>query len=200
MTVELLQTLSVVSFIAAGVFLLTGIALFFLLDVPKLYGDISGRSAKKAIEAIRRQNDETGAGGYKASTVNAVRGKITDKITHSGRLNIVTSDLPVTVGTSKMPKANETTVLDSSGSKKGAFAPAPETTVLADNAPAAAYAPANETTVLAGNAQAAPVFGGNETALLTADAPAAPTLQPVKVGVFTIDIELAFMGTNEIIR
>ena len=182
MTVELLQTLSVVSFIAAGVFLLTGIALFFLLDVPKLYGDISGRSAKKAIEAIRRQNDETGAGGYKASTVNAVRGKITDKITHSGRLNIVTSDLPVTVGTSKMPKANETTVLDSSGSKKGAFAPAPETTVLA------------------GNAQAAPVFGGNETALLTADAPAAPTLQPVKVGVFTIDIELAFMGTNEIIR
>ena len=50
MTVELLQIISLVSFIIAGVLLLLGIALFFLLDVPKLYGDISGRTAKKAIQ------------------------------------------------------------------------------------------------------------------------------------------------------
>lgn len=43
MTVELLQTLSMAAYIAAGVLLLTAVALFFLLDVPKLYGDVSGR-------------------------------------------------------------------------------------------------------------------------------------------------------------
>ena len=86
MTVELLQTLSLASYISAGILLLVGIALFFLLDVPRLYGDISGRTARKAIEAIRQQNESTGNKAYKPSTVNAERGKLTDKITPSGRL------------------------------------------------------------------------------------------------------------------
>ena len=198
MSVELLQTLSIVSFIAAGVLFLVGVALYFLLDVPRLYGDISGRSAKKAIEAIRKQNEETSAGGYRASTVNAVRGKITDQITNSGRRNIVTSDLPVTVGTSKMPKANETTVLAGNGGRKNANA-ANETTVLGGSAPA--YGAANETTVLGGSAPAYCGAPAGETASLGAQpspVQAVPTRQ-VSVGVFTVDVELSFMCATEII-
>lgn len=117
MTVEFLQTLSMVAYIAAGVLFLVAVALFFLLDVPKLYGDVSGRTAKKAIEAIRQQNESTGNKAYKPSAVNAERGKLTDKITPSGRLQSQTAGLPVSVGTEKFatstlaPQPNETTVL-----------------------------------------------------------------------------------------
>ena len=127
MTVELLQTLSLAAFIAPGVLLLISIALFFLLDVPKIYGDISGRTAKKAIEEIRRQNEESGNKAYKPSAVNEARGKLTDKITPSGRLESPKTGIPISVGTEKFetstiaPKTNETTLLSDLGS---------ETTVL----------------------------------------------------------------------
>lgn len=129
MEVETLQTLSWIAFIIAGVLFLLCIALFFLLDVPKLYGDISGRTAKKAIEAIRQQNEATGNKAYKPSAVNEARGKLTDKITPSGRLEPQTAGMPISVGTEKLsttllePQANETTLLDNS---------AGETTILAE--------------------------------------------------------------------
>ncbi len=130
MTIELMQSLSLASFIAAGVVFAVGIALFFLLDVPKLYGDISGRTAKKAIEAIRRKNEETGNKAYRPSTVNAERGKLTDKITPSGRVQSHSSGLQLNVGTEKLdtalltPQSGETTVLD------GPAYQSAETTVL----------------------------------------------------------------------
>lgn len=59
MSVELLQTLSLSAYIAAGVFLVTTVALFFLLDIPGVLGDLTGATARKAIEDIRTQT-ETG--------------------------------------------------------------------------------------------------------------------------------------------
>lgn len=47
MTVELMQTLSIVAFVIAGVFLLIAIALFFLFNIPKVYGYLSGRTRKR---------------------------------------------------------------------------------------------------------------------------------------------------------
>ena len=182
MTVELLQTLSLVAYIAAGVLFLVAVALFFLLDVPKLYGDVSGRTAKKAVEAIRQQNESTGNKAYKPSAVNAERGKLTDKITQSGRLQSQTAGLPVSVGTEKFvtstlaPQSNETTVLDG---------PAGETSVLAQSA--------GETTVLTG---ALPVTQSGETTVLVGgEAVAAPA-----DGKFTVDVEMSFTGSSELIE
>lgn len=182
MTVELLQTLSLVAYIAAGVLFLVAVALFFLLDVPKLYGDVSGRTAKKAIEAIRQQNESTGNKAYKPSAVNAERGKLTDKITQSGRLQSQTAGLPVSVGTEKFatstlaPQPNETTVLDG---------PAGETSVLAQ--------PAGETTVLTG---ALPVTQSGETTVLVGGEAGAASAD----GEFTVDVEMSFTGSSEIIE
>ena len=172
MTVELLQTLSLVAYIAAGVLFLVAVALFFLLDVPKLYGDVSGRTARKAIEAIRQQNESTGNKAYKPSAVNAERGKLTDKITQSGRLQSQTVGLPVSVGTEKFatstlhPQPNETTVLAQ---------PAGETTVLTGTLPPAE---SGETTVLV----------GGEAAAMSADSK------------FIVDVEMSFTGSSEIIE
>lgn len=173
MTVELLQTLSLVSYITAGILLLIGIALFFLLDVPRLYGDISGRTAKKAIEAIRQQNETTGNKAYKPSAVNAERGKLTDKITQSGRLQSQTAGLPVGVSTEKFatdalqPQSSETTMLTT---------------------------PTNETVVLSGTL---PTVSGETTLLVNEEPKSVPASEFVD---FTVDVEIAFTGSSEIIE
>lgn len=183
MSVELLQTLSLALYIVAGVLFLVGIALFFLLDVPKLYGDVSGRTAKKAIEAIRQQNESTGNKTYKPSAVNAERGKLTDKITQSGRLQSQTTGLPVSVGTEKldtstlMPQPSETTVLAEAAN---------ETTVLEQ--------PVGETTVLTGTISPA----GETTILVSNEESSSETVaDPAK---FTVDVEMFFTGSSEIIE
>lgn len=187
MSVELLQTLSLALYIVAGVLFLVGIALFFLLDVPKLYGDVSGRTAKKAIEAIRQQNESTGNKAYKPSAVNAERnaerGKLTDKITQSGRLQSQTTGLPVSVGTEKldtstlMPQPSETTVLAEAAN---------ETTVLEQ--------PVGETTVLTGTISPA----GETTILVSNEESSSETVaDPAK---FTVDVEMFFTGSSEIIE
>lgn len=173
MTIESLQNLSLVSFIVAGVLLLISVALFFLLDVPKLYGDISGQTAKKAIEKIREQNESTGNKAYKPSAVNEARGKLTDKISPSGRLIAATNGLGVAVGTEKFstvdlaPTDNETAVLESIAAR--------ETTVLAANVSA------GETAVLSCNQNVPISFDKEEVA-------------------FTVDVEMSFTGSSEIIE
>ncbi len=187
MSVELLQNLSLVSYVLAAVFFLTAVALFFLLGVPKLVGDISGANAKKAIESIRQQNETTGDKAYKPSAVNVSRGKITDKMTPSGRLVQRNTGMSVTSQTAELstadlkPKSDETTVL------------APEagaTTVLAPEAGA--------TTVLDQN-----VGTAGETVVLTdvgTQPFTPPPAPPVNTGVFTIDVEMGFCGSAELIE
>lgn len=72
--------------IACGVFLVISIVLFFALRIPKVLSDLTGRTERKAIEAIRMQNEKSGDKSYQSSPVNLERGKLTDKISRSGRL------------------------------------------------------------------------------------------------------------------
>lgn len=67
MSIDVLQTCSIGFWVAAGIFFLTAVALFFLMDIPKLYGEISGRTARKAIEQIRKHNAEALTGGIASS-------------------------------------------------------------------------------------------------------------------------------------
>lgn len=113
MSIEALQTLSLVAYIIAAGFFLLAVVLFFVFDVKKLYFDISGRTAKKAIEAIREYNENSGNKVFKSSDVNAKRGKITNKITPSGNLTPSTGELPNGIATEKINAYStaETTLL-----------------------------------------------------------------------------------------
>lgn len=185
MTVELLQILSLVSYILAGVCFVIAIAMFFILGVPDLIGDISGATARKAIEQIRQQNEQSGDKAYKASPVNLARGKVTDKITPSGRLKKRTDRLGVHVGTQKfatgelMSQAQDTCTPEMD---------APETSVLAS--------PVGETTVLSNDYGDTTVLseGVGETTVL--NAPAFTDAERE----FVILVELAFTGSTEIIE
>lgn len=57
---ETLSLISVVSFIASGIFAILTITLWFLFRIPAVAGDLSGRTAKKEIERMRRENEGTG--------------------------------------------------------------------------------------------------------------------------------------------
>lgn len=104
--------LSVIMF-AVSLFLL------FFLKIPKVVNDLTGRTARKAIQNIREQNENSGEKKYKTSAVNAERGKLTDKISPSG--NLIKSGDSMNVGTmtekistQEIEGANETTVLETS--------------------------------------------------------------------------------------
>lgn len=112
--------------ILAVILLIVSIILFFVLKIPKVIGDLSGATAKKAIENIRSQNENSGEKTYRSSIVNRERGKLTDKISASGRIQkYITAQTSamhtekITTGyteeTAVLPEhSQETTILDTS--------------------------------------------------------------------------------------
>lgn len=86
MTYDMYRLIFIVGAIACAIMFLVSVILFVALKIPYVIGDLSGRNAKKAIEEIRRQNEISGDKVYKSSAVNLERGKLTDKISASGRI------------------------------------------------------------------------------------------------------------------
>lgn len=74
---ELLNTISIILFIAAGIFAVLAIGLWFMLKIPAVIGDLSGRTAKKSIKNMRMNNEITGVKSYESSRRNLERGKLT---------------------------------------------------------------------------------------------------------------------------
>ena len=188
MTYEMYRYIFLGALAACGIcFVITAI-LFFTLRIPKVISDLSGRTARKAIEDIRRQNEQSGDKSYQSSAVNLERGKLTDKISKSGRL--VTRD-STPFGTGVITEKISTQRLDE---------PAGETMVLSGG---------NETTVLSGGNETTVLSGGNETTVLNQSmgetaqltqtaSPAQQYVAPVQQA-FTIEIEITYIHTDEVI-
>lgn len=83
---ETLSTLSIISFIIAGVCLVLSIFLWTFFKIPTVIGDLSGRNARKSIAKMRAVNEKSGVKSYKESKTNAERGKLTDTMQHSKKL------------------------------------------------------------------------------------------------------------------
>jgi hypothetical protein len=112
--------------VLAVVLLILAIGLFFGFNIPKVIGDLTGKNSQKEISKIREENKKSGIKEYKASKVNAGRGKITDKIANNEsprNSNIMYGDIS-TVSLENDSASVETTVL-SNGENA--------TTVLSEN-------------------------------------------------------------------
>ena len=183
MSYEMYRYIFLGALIACGVFFTIAVILFFVLKIPKVVSDLTGRTARKAIENIRMQNEQTGDKSYQSSAVNLERGKITDKISQSGRLvardatPFGTGVITEKISTMKLQPAGETDVLAVAEETSVLASPAGETEVL--GAPMA-----GETEVLG-----TPTFG--ETEVL------APAEQPAQA--FTVEYEITFIHTSEVI-
>jgi len=185
MTYETYRYIFLGALIACGVFFAIAVALFFALKIPKVISDLTGRTARKAIENIRMNNEQTGDKSYQSSAVNLERGKLTDKISKSGRITprdaspFGTGVITEKISTAKLDVAGETDVLTVTE----------ETTVLSA---------ANETTVLS---------AANETTVLSSPAGETDVLSPVNevpspvqtVQAFTVEHEITFVHTSEVI-
>lgn len=113
--ITILEIVKYVCFGLAAVFLIVAVILFVALDIKRVFGDLSGRTAKREIENIRSKNVQSGEKAYKPSHVNQSRGKLTAKISESGR---VAPDTPDPVGTMfetekiDQPYVEQTTLLN----------------------------------------------------------------------------------------
>lgn len=139
MSYEMYRYIFLGALIACGVFFVVAVVLFFTLRIPKVISDLTGRTARKAIESIRLQNEQSGDKIYQSSAVNLERGKLTDKISQSGRLMprdatpFGTGVITEKISTMELEQpAGETDVLDQPVGETDVLAPvAGETEVLA---------------------------------------------------------------------
>lgn len=197
MTYEIYRYIFIGAAILCGIMFVVSVLLFILLKVPKLISDLSGRTAKKAIKSIREQNAASGNKAYKASAVNEARGKVTDKITPSGKVHKSGTTMGFGVNTAKIAtqqlmqdgQSNETTVLDA-GETSVLEAPVAETSVL--------------TGVGAGETSVLTEVGAMETSVLSeVDPGATSVLEPEYASVdnmFAVEFEITYIHTNEIIN
>lgn len=104
----------------AAIMFIVSVLIFIVFRIPSVINDLTGRTARKAIEDIRSQNEQSGNKIYKTSHVNRERGKLTDKISPSGKIIKNPSDVLYavsdtekfdTVQLQEQANANETTVL-----------------------------------------------------------------------------------------
>lgn len=75
---DTLSIISLVSFIIAGVCLVLAVFFWFNFRIPRVIGDLTGRTARKSIAKMRASNEESGGKSFRPSAVNASRGKLTD--------------------------------------------------------------------------------------------------------------------------
>ena len=57
---ETLSTVTIVSYVLAGVFLAFAVFSFIIFKIPNVIGDLSGRNAKKSIAQMRENNEKSG--------------------------------------------------------------------------------------------------------------------------------------------
>lgn len=75
---EVLSIISIVSFVLAGVFLILAVFFWIKFGIPKIIGDLTGRTAKASIAKMRENNEKTGVKSFKPSAGNIERGKLTE--------------------------------------------------------------------------------------------------------------------------
>ena len=110
MSYDIYRLIFIGAAIACGVMFLVSVILFIVFKIPNIIGNLTGHSAKKAIEDIKKQQNESYVinGEANESHLNGKK-KITEKIS-----------------TARLDRAEETTVLGNGNSRVD------ETTILGD--------------------------------------------------------------------
>ena len=111
--VEIIKTLSWISFAAAAVCLLLAVFVWFRFQIMSLINDLTGKTAKKAIEQIRSKNVKSGDKSYRSSPVNINRGPLTEPVTNAAPVK--TEKLSGDLETTLLREDNKTVILNADG-------------------------------------------------------------------------------------
>lgn len=77
---ETLNAISVASLILGVVFLFIAVYLWFHFDIPTIFGDLTGRTAKKSIAKFREENTKSSYSGYHRPSANDNRASLTKEM------------------------------------------------------------------------------------------------------------------------
>lgn len=84
---EVLSIISLVSFIVSGLCFVLAVFFWFFFKIPRVIGDLSGRTARRSIAKIRASNEITGKKNYKVNAMGANSSKITEGNSNSRKTN-----------------------------------------------------------------------------------------------------------------
>ncbi|ALC89401.1 hypothetical protein AM500_06090 [Bacillus sp. FJAT-18017] len=79
------QIISIAGYSLAGLMFVAAVFMFFKLNIPAIYGDLSGRTAAKQIREIREQNSNSGRKVFQPDAFNLERGELTSKVESKSR-------------------------------------------------------------------------------------------------------------------
>ena len=86
MTYDWYRYINIIFAILCVIMLIVTVFLFYKLKIRKVIGDITGSTARKAINDIREQSSKVSEHAYTSNSLKPHKYRITDKITHSGKI------------------------------------------------------------------------------------------------------------------
>lgn len=107
MSVEVLQIITLIFFVLSGALFVISICLFFAFNIPGIIGNLTGMTAKKAIEDIKAKNED--GDKNQATYSKLIKSKSTEKISGSGNIGRMTGPFRQGKGTRKIGKVWEKT-------------------------------------------------------------------------------------------
>lgn len=157
MTIELLQRLSMIAYVLAAVLFVIAVVLFFVLKIPMLFGELTGATARKGVEAIRQQTLSGEQSAY-----------LTKKAKSRKQQRSEDNELPKKAGGRDETGKLDTAVLSQHAAAQGAVGS--ETVLL------------SQTTPSFESGETAPLYGGTSTTEYVADAGETAVLYAPTVG------------------
>ena len=89
---DTLSIISLVSFIVAGICFALAVFFWFSFRIPKVIGDLSGRTARRSIAKMRASNEESGNKSFRPSANNINKGNLTVPMSDSDKLKSQETD------------------------------------------------------------------------------------------------------------
>lgn len=72
--------IGIVAFALSGVLLIAAALIFFLLKIPDVIGDLSGKTVAREMERMRQSNASRGDRSFRTGRINRERGMLTDRV------------------------------------------------------------------------------------------------------------------------
>lgn len=118
--------IAIVGFSLSGIALVVAIFMFIKMDIPAVIGDLTGKTVAREIQARRDANAASGNKIHKSSSVNANRGKLTEKVKDEGTVGSARAvahaskrlDETGTGQSTHLPKAGNSEQISSTQSKE----------------------------------------------------------------------------------
>ena len=107
MSVETLQIITLIFFVLSGALFIIAVCLFFAFNIPGIIGNLTGITAKKAIEDIKAKNED--ADKHRVTYSRLIKSKNTEKMSGSGNIGRSTGPFRQGKGTKKLGKVLEKT-------------------------------------------------------------------------------------------